>query len=307
MARSAIAGLIFRRCAAAVVFVMIVACAAFLLVRLAPGDAATDLQIRVASPDVIAATRARLGLDQPLTTQFGRWLAGLAHFDFGQSSKYGRPVASLVADRLWNTAQLAGLALVLATLVGLPLGIMSGSKPDSWPARTVTAVSLVIVACPPIIATLILLWVAATTRWLSITPGSLALPLIALAAPVAAMLERLQSQSSAEAAHSTSVLAAAARGIPSSRLTWVHATRQSMRPVLGVYGVVVATLFSGSIAAETITDWPGLGRLTLDAVLSRDLFLVSGCALAGAVLIAAGNLAADLLRLAIDPRLRSAT
>ena len=289
MARSALAGLILRRCAAAVVFVMIVACAAFLLVRLAPGDAATDLQISVADPAVIAATRARLGLDQPLTTQFGR------------------PVAPLVADHLLNTAQLAGLALVFATLAGLPLGVMTGARPDSWFARAVTTVSLVIVACPPIIATLFLLWVAVTTDWLSNKPGSLALPVIALAVPVAAMLERLQSQSSAEAAHSTSILAAAARGIPSSRLTWIHAARQSLRPVLGVYGVVVATLFSGSIAVETITSWPGLGRLTLDAVLDRDLFLVSGCALAGAVLIAASNLAADLLRLAIDPRLRSAT
>jgi ABC-type dipeptide/oligopeptide/nickel transport system permease component len=102
------------------------------------------------------------------------------------------------------------------------------------------------------------------------------------------------------------VLAAAARGIPPSRLTWVHATRQSLRPVLGVYGVVVATLFSGSIAAETMTGWPGLGDLTLEAVRGRDLFLIAGCAMAGAALIAVSNLAADLLRLAIDPRLRSA-
>jgi ABC-type dipeptide/oligopeptide/nickel transport system permease component len=307
VARSALAGLIFRRCAAAVVFVMIVACAAFLLVRLAPGDAVTDLQMSVADPAVIAATRARLGLDQPLTTQFGRWLVGLAHFDLGQSSKFGRPVAPLVADRLLNTAQLAGLALVLATLVGLPLGVISGARPGSWLAKAVTAGSLVIVACPPIIATLVLLWIAVTTGWLSVAAGSLALPVIALAAPVAAMLERLQSQASAEAALSTNVLAAAARGIPSSRLTWIHAARQSLRPVLGVYGVVVATLFSGSIATEAITAWPGLGLLMLDAVFARDLFLVSGCALAVAVLIAAGNLAVDLLRLAIDPRLRSAT
>ena len=285
---------------------MIVACAAFLLVRLAPGDAATDLQITVADPTVIAATRTRLGLDQPLATQFGHWLVGLTHFDLGQSSKFGRPVAPLVTERLLNTAQLAGLALILATLAGLPLGVMSGARPDSWLARAVTAVSLVVVACPPIIATLLLLCLALTTGWLDVAQGSLALPVIALAAPVAAMLERLQSQSSAEAAHSTSVLAAAARGIPSSRLTWIHATRQSLRPVLGVYGVVVATLFSGSIATETITGWPGLGHLTLEAVLGRDLFLIAGCALAGAVLIAASNLAADLLRLAIDPRLRSA-
>ena len=163
-----------------------------------------------------------------------------------------------------------------------------------------------IVACPPIIATLILLWVAVTTGWLSIAPGSLALPVIALAVPVAAMLERLQSQASAEAAHSTSVLAAAARGVPSSRLIWIHAARQSLRPVLGVYGIVVATLFSGSIAVETITGWPGLGRLMLDACSVAMCFLWSGCALAGAMLIAAGNLRRTCCA-SRRPALRSAT
>jgi len=307
LAHAALAGLIVRRSAAAVAFVMIVASAAFLFVRLAPGDAATDLQLTVSDPAVIAATRARLGLDQPLATQFGHWLIGLTHFDLGQSSKFGRPVASLVADRLLNTAKLAGLALLMATLIGLPLGVITGARPHSWFAKAVTAVSLVMVACPPIIATLVLLWLAVTTGWLATSSGSLALPLIALATPVAAVLERLQSQASAEAEQSRTLLAAAARGIPSSRLTWIHAARQSLRPVLGVYGVVVATLFSGSIAVEVMTNWPGLGSLMLDAVRGRDLFLVSGCAAAGAVLVAAGNLAADLLRLAIDPRLRSAT
>jgi peptide/nickel transport system permease protein len=86
----------------------------------------------------------------------------------------------------------------------------------------------------------------------------------------------------------------------------VHAGRQALRPVLGIYGIVMATLFSGSIAVETITSWPGLGRLMLEALLGRDLFLVAGCALAGAMLIVAGNLVADLLRAAADPRMRAA-
>lgn len=307
MARGDLAGVIIRRFAAAVGFVLIVACAAFLLVRLAPGDAAWDLQFSVSDPRVIAATRARLGLDQAITTQFARWIAGLARFDLGESSKFGRPVASLVADRVVNTAQLAGLALLIATVVGLPLGVVTGTRPKWWLARILTVVSLALVACPPIIATLALLWVALMTGWLSMAPDSVTLPVIALSLPVAAILERLQSQASAEAVQSPNILAAAARGIPYTRLTWIHAARQSLQPVLGVYGVVVATLFSGSIAVETITGWPGLGRLTVDAVLARDLFLVAGCALAGAVLIAAGNLAADLLRMSIDPRMRSVT
>ena len=100
--------------------------------------------------------------------------------------------------------------------------------------------------------------------------------------------------------------AATARGIPPSRLVWVHAARQALRPVLGIYGIVIGSLFSGSLAVEVVTSWPGLGRLTYDALVSRDLFLLAGCALAGASFIAIGNLIADLLRALVDPRVREA-
>jgi peptide/nickel transport system permease protein len=118
------------------------------------------------------------------------------------------------------------------------------------------------------------------------------------------MLERLQSQAIAESLAAPDIAAAAARGVPESRLIWVHAARQSLRPVLGVYGIVIGTLFSGSLAEEAITGWPGIGRLMADALVGRDLFLSAGCALAGALLIAAGNMAADVLRAVADPRLR---
>lgn len=299
-----LARFIARRLAAAALFVLVVSSSAFVLVRLAPGDAASDLSITVADRRVVEDTRTRLGLDRPVLTQLGSWFAGLARFDLGQSSRFGRPVAGLVADRLLNTAQLAGLALVTATVVGLPLGMLTGSRPRSPLSVIVSFLSILLVACPPIIGTLGLLFFSAATGWLSVAPGKLALPTLALALPVAAVLERLQSQAASEAMAAHGVLAAAARGLPPSRLVWVHAGRQSLPLVLGVYGIVIATLFSGSVAVETITAWPGLGRLMLDALLSRDLFLVAGCALAGAVLIALGNLVADVLRAVADPRLR---
>ena len=100
------------------------------------------------------------------------------------------------------------------------------------------------------------------------------------------------------------LVAAAARGIPPVRLIWVHAARQSLRPVLGVYGVVIGSLFGGSFAVEVITAWPGLGRLMYDGLRGHDVFLVSGCAMAGAVCLTAGNVIADLLRALVDPRAR---
>ena len=168
----------------------------------------------------------------------------------------------------------------------------------------VTPISLALVSCPPIVGALALLLLGVRTGWLSIATGSLAVPALALALPLAAMLERLQSQATADAIAAPDIRAAAARGVPAWRLLWVHVSRQSLRPVLGVYGVVIGSLFSGSLAVEVVTAWPGLGRLMYGALIARDLFLVAGCALAGATMLALGNLAADLLSALIDPRTR---
>jgi len=293
---------VLRRFTVAILFVVVVGSAALVLVRLAPGDPTDDLFMRGADAETIAAARHRLGLDQPIGSQLARWVAGLTRLDLGESSRFGLPVAGLVADRMRNTAELAGLALLVAAIVGLPLGVVTGTRPRSVVGRIVTIVSVALVCCPPIIGTLMLLFLAASTGWLSIAPGNFVVPTLALALPLAAMLERLQSQSMAEAFAAPDIVAAAARGVPVRRLIWIHAARQALRPVLGVAGIVVATLFSGSIAVETMTSWPGLGRLMLDALLSRDLFLVAGCALAGSSLVAMGNFLADLLRASVDPR-----
>ncbi len=295
------------RVAVAGVFVLVVSSSALVLVRMAPGDAASELFLSGVDEQTVAAARQRLGLDQPVLSQWAGWMAGLARFDLGQSSRFRRPVAGLVADGMRNTASLAGLALLVAVALGLPLGVFTGTRPRSVLAGAVTVASIVLVCCPPIIGTLALLFLAATTGWLSVAPGHLLLPTLALALPLAAMLERLQSQAMAEAYGAPDIVAAAARGVPVGRLIWLHAGKQALRPVLGVAGIVLATLFSGSVAVETITAWPGLGRLMLDALASRDLYLVAGCALAGGVLVAAGNLIADLLRAAADPRVGHAS
>jgi len=119
---------VLRRLAGALAFVVVVSSTALLLIRLAPGDATTDMKLNVADSSVIASERARLGLDRSPVAQLGSWLAGLARFDLGTSSRFGRPVSGLVAERVGNTAILAGLALVIATVVGIPLGVVSGSR-----------------------------------------------------------------------------------------------------------------------------------------------------------------------------------
>lgn len=301
---SALVRFAVRRVVSAALFVLIVAASAFLLTIVAPGDATMELRASGASPAVIARERARLGLDLPVTERFATWVSGVARGDLGESATFGRPVRALVLDCAAATARLAFLALLIATMIGIPLGIISGAMPHHWPARIIAPVSLALVSCPPIVGVLALLLLAATTGWLSIDSGAIAVPALALALPLAASLERLQSHAVRDVLAAPDLVAAAARGIPPTRLIWVHAARQSLRPVLGVYGVVIGTLFGGSFAVEVITAWPGLGRLTFDALRAHDVMLVAGCALAGATCLTAGNVIADVLRAVVDPRAR---
>jgi ABC-type dipeptide/oligopeptide/nickel transport system permease component len=131
----------------------------------------------------------------------------------------------------------------------------------------------------------------------------LVLPALALALPLAAMLERLQAQSLSEALGAPWILSARARGVPRGRLVWRHGLRVALTPVLAIYGIVIGTLFSGSFAVEIVTGWPGLGRLIFDAIGARDTYLVAGCAAAGAVFLACGTLLSDLALLAADRRI----
>jgi peptide/nickel transport system permease protein len=295
---------LIRRFAGAVVFVAVVSTSALLLVRLAPGDATAELALSGADQATIDEARARLGLDRPVLSQLGAWVTGMSRLDLGRSSLYNRPVADLVIERAQHTAALAALVLVVATAIGLPLGVLTGARPRGVLAAIVSPLSIALVACPPLVGALGLLLLAVSTGWLSTASGSWAVPTLALALPLAATLERLQAQATAESLAALDITAAAARGVPSRRLLWIHAARQSLRPVLGVYGIVIGTLFSGSLAVEAITGWPGIGRLMSDALVGRDLFLTAGCALAGGVLIALGNVVADVARALVDPRIR---
>jgi len=293
-----------RRIAAALVLVLSVSIAAFVLARLAPGDETTpDLNSGI-DVRIVELKRERLGLNRPFVVQLADYCWGVLRLDLGFSVRFERPVGALVLERGVNTARLGFVALLFATLIGLPLGIYTGSHPRSWIARLVSVCSLTALACPPLVAVLFLLFLAVSTGWISASPGRLLIPALALGLPIAAMIERLQSQATHDALQAPDLQAAAARGIPPARLIWVHAARQSLRPVLGVYGIVIGGVFSGSLAVEFATGWPGLGRLMYEGVRAGDVKLVAGCVFAGGVCLAVGNLIADALRAWVDPRVR---
>jgi peptide/nickel transport system permease protein len=307
---------LIRRLLFLAILVFSVSSASLILTRLAPGDAFTESWL-TSKAATVARNRAEYQLDQPILQQYGHWLIHVARFDFGRSISYGRPVRELLPERARNTALLALVALVAATLVGIPIGVVSGTRPSGALGASLRGISVALVSMPPLVTSLTLVFLAARTGWLPIggirsaaaDGGSaldlmrhLVVPAAALALPLAAMLERLQAKAVADTMREPFVAAALARGLPRTRVVWRHALKPALRPIAGVYGLIVGTLLSGSFAVEVVTAWPGLGRLMLDALLARDVYLVAGCACAGTVFLALGTIASDVLLAAVDPR-----
>jgi len=314
---------LLRRLGFALLLVLTVSSASLLLTHLAPGDITSEQSLTL-DPAARARLRAELGLDRPLAVQYVTWLGGAVQLDFGRSLLYARPVSSLVSERALNTAVLATVALFLATVIGLPLGVYSGSRSRGLGRAVVRVLSIVALSVPPLIGSLALVFLAARTGWLPVggmtsaagfdstwadwladLARHLPIPALALALPLAATLERLQSQAIAKAVHEPFVAASRARGLDQMQAVIRHAWPVSLRSVLGLYGVMIGALFSGSFVVEVVTSWPGLGRLMYDALKARDLYLVAGCAASGAFFLAAGTLLADVLLAFADPRVRS--
>ena len=310
-----------RRLAFALVLVLAVSSAALLLARMAPGDVTAQLGPFVSARE-IARTRARFDLDRSPAGQWTLWLSRAARFDFGDSFLYNRPVRGLVARAAANTAILAVVALAAATALGIPLGIVSGSRRGAA-AALIRAASLVCLSLPPLLTSLLLVFLAATTRWfpaggmtsnaldlpwsawLADVAAHLPLPALALALPIAATFERLQAQSIGDALRQPFTVAAIARGVAPRHVILRHAWRASLRPICGVYGLAIGALLSGSFVVEFITAWPGLGRLMYEALRARDIYLVAGCAAMGGFCLAGGSLIGDLLLAAADPRVKA--
>jgi len=304
-----------RRAVFAAFLVLLVSSAALVLADLAPPDDGFGTD-----PAILIAERERAGINRPLADLYLTWLKQTIRFDFGESLRFRRPVAALIRERAGNTALLGFSALALATAIGIPLGVFTGSRRGGLLVAAARGASIVLLSVPPLITSLLLLLIAARTGWLpagglpiipegagvleaaSITLRHLCLPSLALALPIAASLERLQSQSMREALAEPCMLAALARGVPKGRVVWRHALRLSLKPVLAIYGITIGGVLSGSFAVEVVMSWQGLGNLMYEALKGRDLYLVAGCAATGSACLAAGILLSDVALAAVDPR-----
>jgi peptide/nickel transport system permease protein len=303
----------------AALLVFTVSSGALVLTRLAPSADAFGTD-----PRVLAAERHQLGLDRPFAEQYVEWLRRGAHLDLGESLHFRRPVLSLIRERAANTALLGLCALLLATLAGVPLGVYTGSRDRGVFVRLTRGAGIIVLSVPPLLMSLVLLLIAARTGWLpagglpdvppdagpaeafAITLRYLALPAIALALPIAASIERLQSASIRAALAHPCIVAARARGVPAHLVLWRHAFRLSLGPVLAMYGITIGAVLSGSFAVEVVLSWSGLGQLMYQALQARDLYLVAGCAAVASICLAAGVFITDVASAALDPRVEGA-
>jgi ABC-type dipeptide/oligopeptide/nickel transport system permease component len=300
---------VLRRFALTVPVLFGVATLVFSLLHLVPGDPAVSMLGEGAAEEDVAALRERLGLDEPLWTQYVGFLGGLARGDLGTSFRYGTPVTRELAARMPNTALLALCAMAVALSIALPLGILGAVFRGGPIDHVAMTVALVGISVPNFwLGPMLALVFAVQLGWLPVSgtgsPWHLALPAVTLGAALAAILARMTRASLLDELRELYVLAARSRGLSRARSILKHALRNSLIPVVTIVGLQVGALLTGTIITETIFAWPGVGRLLIQAINFRDYPLVQGCILFIAVVYVAVNLLTDLVYGWLDPRIR---
>lgn len=314
-----------RRLVHAVLLLIAVSFLSFALLQLTPGDFFDGLRLNPQiSPQTVAGLRAEYGLDRPLPVRYERWMGALLHGDLGFSLAYRSPVAPLLRQRAANTLLLTVTATLLAWLIAIPIGIWSATAKGKWPDRISGIATSTLLTIPDLLLFLLLLLLAVRTGWFPAggmvsAAGDanaglwahaldilkhLILPAAGLAAVAVPTIARHIRSSMIEVLASPFIRAARGHGIPRRRILLRYALPVAANPLITLFGLSIAGMLSASALAEVVLSWPGLGPLLLESVLSRDVYVVAGTVMIAAVFLIAGNLLADLLLYAVDPRIR---
>ncbi len=300
---------VFSRFLRLVVTVWLVSTVVFLILRVIPGDPAATIVGTEAGPEEIEAVRARLGTDRPLVVQYGAWLLGVAHFDFGTSFLSNQSVRSLVLQRLPVTLTLAVGGFLVALAIAIPLGVASAVRPWSPVDYAAMTISQIGMAVPSFWLGILLLLVFAV--WLGFFPlfgvGTAAhfvLPCLALGVARGAFLLRIVRGSVLEELQKEYVIGGRAKGLSEGRIRYVHVLRNALFPVLTVAGIQFGYLIGGAIVVEEVFSLPGLGRLFLSAIHGRDFPVVQGGVVFVAVVFSLISAAVDTLYAAMNPKVR---
>jgi peptide/nickel transport system permease protein len=308
---------ILRRILSTLPVMAIVALFVFSLLYIAPGDPAAVIAGDQASPADVERIRQGLGLDRPFLVQFGTWLWRILHGDLGTSIFTNMPVAAMIAQRIEPTFSLMAITLVLTILVAVPLGVVAAWKAGSWVDRTIMAFAVFAFSLPVFVVGYVLAYVFALQfEWLPVqgyTPlatgvwpwlQNLILPAVALGSVYIALIARITRASMLEVLQQDYVRTARAKGLEQCSILFVHALKNAAVPIVTVIGIGIALLIGGAVVTESVFAIPGLGRLTIDAILRRDYPVIQGIVLLFSFLYVLVNLMVDVTYTLVDPRIR---
>jgi peptide/nickel transport system permease protein len=308
---------IVRRIVATVPVMGIVALFVFSLLYIAPGDPAVVIAGDQASPEDIEKIRTGLGLDRPFLVRFGEWSWNILQGDLGTSMFTGLPVTKLIAQRLEPTLSLMVATLVLAITIAVPIGVIAAWKAGTWIDRCVMAFAVLGFSVPSFVVGYVLAYLfALELDWFPVqgyTPMSagfgpwlenLVLPAIALGCVYIALIARITRASMLEVLQQDYIRTARSKGMGQGGILFVHALKNAAVPIVTVIGIGFAVLIGGTVVTESVFAIPGLGRLTLDAIVRRDYPVIQGVVLLFSFVYVLVNLAVDLLYTFLDPRIR---
>jgi peptide/nickel transport system permease protein len=292
----------------------------FFIMALIPGDPATAILGSYATPENVARLNKQLGLDRSLPEQYLIWLSNLLQGDFGRSYTLNRPVIDEVLERFQATLILAGAAMLLCSILGLLTGIVSAVRQFGWADRTLTFFVLIGISMPSFwLGLLLILTFAVKLRWLpasgmyAIYGGGgpldllshLLLPAVTLSVVATGVIARLTRASMLEVLRQDYIRTARAKGLTERRVIYRHAFKAALVSVIPVLGIQAGFVLGGAVYIETVFQWPGIGRMLVKAISTRDILLVQGGVLVVAASYVLFNLLADLVQTILDPRLKS--
>lgn len=304
-------GRIVRRTAGMVLVVLAVVTITFFVLRIAAGDPARLVNPPGTPENIITQTRQRLGLTGSLMAQYGNFMAGLIQGDLGTSFRGANPVAGVVIKALPNTLALAAVTMVIASVVAVALGMAAALRPNGLLDRAVLLYVSVAWATPSFwLAVILVFFFSLKLGWFPAIdlrgPKSFVLPVATLVIGLTPILIRTVRQSFLETMTEDFIRAARARGVPERRVFLVHGLKVAALPLVTLIGLQMGFILAGSYVVESIFNWPGIGRLTLNAVASRDFPMIQGAVLVAAVSFVLVNFLVDVLYSILDPRIRHA-